>query len=55
MIVDSKLVVDDERSIRITLKAFLSEDGYDIQVAEDANQTIKLLRETDFDVGILRR
>ena len=32
------LVVDDERNIRITLKAFLSEDGYDIQVAEDANQ-----------------
>jgi len=42
VIADSKLVVDDERSIRITLKAFLSEDGYNIQVAEDANQAIKL-------------
>jgi DNA-binding response OmpR family regulator len=53
--VGSKLVVDDERIIRITLKPFLSEDGYDIQVVEDANQVIELFRETDFYVDILRR
>ena len=43
------LIVDDEKSIRITLKAFLSEEGYDVQVAEDAGQAIKLMQETKFD------
>jgi putative two-component system response regulator len=46
------LVVDDEKSIRITLKAFLSEVGYEVQVAEDAEKAIKMLRETDFDVVV---
>ena len=46
------LVVDDEKSIRITLRAFLSEEGYTVQVAEDADQAKKILQDNAFDLVI---
>ncbi|MDP8286957.1 MAG: PAS domain S-box protein, partial [Candidatus Electryonea clarkiae] len=46
------LVVDDEKSIRITLQAFLEDDGYDVQVAEDAITAVELLKNEDFDVVV---
>ena len=46
------LIVDDEKSIRITLKAFLQGDGYDVSVAETADEAIGLLKERQFDVVV---
>jgi PAS domain S-box-containing protein len=46
------LVVDDEKSIRVTLKSFLIRDGHDIEVAEDADQAMGLLAKKDFDVVV---
>jgi PAS domain S-box-containing protein len=46
------LVVDDEQGIRITLKEFLKEDGYEVHVAENADAAIKLLRQIEFDVVV---
>ena len=34
------LIVDDERSIRNSLKEILSDEGYDVDVAEDGAQDI---------------
>lgn len=44
------LVVDDERSIRITVKAFLEADGHSVQTAEDAESAIAILRSNPMDV-----
>ncbi|MDP8286236.1 MAG: response regulator, partial [Candidatus Electryonea clarkiae] len=46
------LVVDDEKSIRITLQAFLKDDGHDVQIAEDAIMAVELLKNEDFDVVV---
>ncbi len=44
------LVVDDEKSIRITLKEFLAQDGHSVEVAGDADEGICLLKKKGFDV-----
>ncbi len=44
------LVVDDERSIRITAKAFLEADGHTVATAEDADSALAALREMTMDV-----
>lgn len=44
------LLVDDERSIRKTLSAFLTEAGYDIDAASDAQGALDLLGQRSFDV-----
>lgn len=44
------LVVDDERSIRITAKAFLEADGHSVETAEDADSAMAALREKTMDV-----
>jgi len=44
------LVVDDEKSIRITLRAFLLEAHYEVGVAEDAEEALGMLAAQDFDV-----
>jgi PAS domain S-box-containing protein len=46
------LVVDDEISIRNLLKTFLSRDGYDVTVAEDAMSAQEFLNRGDFDIVI---
>ena len=46
------LVVDDERSIRITLKHFLDEDGYDVLTAESFDEAIVLMNDGLFDLII---
>jgi len=37
------LVVDDERTLARAIKAFLSESGYEAEVAGDAEQALRLL------------
>lgn len=44
------LVVDDERSIRITVKAFLEADGHSVETAEEAESAMAVLQEKPFDV-----
>jgi PAS domain S-box-containing protein len=44
------LIVDDEKSIRLTLGKFLSEAGHEVQAAEDAPAGLALLRQQTFDL-----
>ncbi len=44
------LVVDDEPSIRVTLKVFLEKEGYHVDVAPDAFQAFALLKENTYDI-----
>ena len=44
------LVVDDERSIRTTVKIFLEEAGYAVDVAEDAEAAMAVLRRKPVDL-----
>ena len=46
------LVVDDERSIRITLRAFLHDAGYEVDIAEDVQKAQQLLSSTSFDLVV---
>ena len=46
------LVVDDERSMRMTLSEFLREGGYEVESAEDAGAALQLLEKKDFDVVV---
>ena len=44
------LVIDDERSIRNTLKDILEFEKYQVEVAEDGFKALELLKTADFDV-----
>jgi putative two-component system response regulator len=44
------LVVDDEKSIRLTLSEILRREGFDVQSAENADESLKRLSEGHFDV-----
>jgi two-component system nitrogen regulation response regulator NtrX len=46
------LVVDDEKSIRSTLKEILEYEGYTIEEAVDGAEALKLLQEKHFDLAI---
>ena len=44
------LIIDDEEGIRFTFKQFLSKEGYEVAVAEDFNEALDFISESDFDV-----
>lgn len=44
------LVIDDERSIRNTLKDILEYEKYEVSVAENGPRGLELIQETDFDI-----
>jgi len=44
------LVIDDERSIRNTLKDILGFEGYSVEVTEDGLLGLELIKNTDFDL-----
>lgn len=46
------LIVDDEKNIRTTLQAFLADQGYQVDVAEDVDIALKLLAEAGYDVVV---
>src|SRR3989344_6960172 len=48
----SMLVVDDDDALCIALKAKFGEKGYEVTVAKDGEEAIKLLREKDFSVVV---
>ncbi len=49
------LLVDDEDSMRYTLKRFLSDDGYDVVTASDCESALSLLNVGTFDVAVVDR
>ena len=44
------LIVDDEKSIRLSLQEFLRDAAYEVCVAEDADQALENLSREDMDV-----
>jgi two-component system, cell cycle sensor histidine kinase and response regulator CckA len=46
------LIVDDEKSIRVTFREFLTDQGYDVQEAKDALEALAILEQSSFDVVI---
>lgn len=44
------LVVDDERSIRLTLSEFLKREGYEADTAENADTAVGMLEQKEYDV-----
>ncbi len=46
------LIVDDEKSIRLTLSAFLKGAGYSVETAADADEALKKLEEHPADIVI---
>lgn len=47
------LVVDDERSIRVTFRDTLSKHGYEVDVAADAEEALRLLAQQTYDTVLL--
>jgi len=45
---DRILIVDDEKSIRQTLQAFLEKDGYEVHTAADVDKALSLVEEYNF-------
>jgi len=46
------LVVDDERSIRVTLQEFLLREGYEVCTAENAISAMEMLQDDEYDVVV---
>ena len=44
------LIIDDEESIRFTLKEFYSEEGYEVTTAEDYDGAMNIIDVYDFDL-----
>jgi len=44
------LIVDDEKSVRVTLSEFLKEDNHEVVTAKDSWEAIKLLADHNYDV-----
>src|SRR3954471_10533497 len=47
------LIVDDELSVRDSLNKWFREEGYEVHVAEDANEALTLMAQKKFDVALL--
>jgi len=47
------LIVDDEVSIQESLSGILKDEGYEVSVARDGNQALKILEEDSFDLVFL--
>ena len=44
------LIIDDEESLRLTFKTFLSKEGYDVITAEDYTSALEFLSKNEFDL-----
>lgn len=47
------LVVDDEENIRLLLSEELTDEGYDVQTAKDAEECLKKFEKESFDLVVL--
>lgn len=50
MAISRILIVDDEKSIRLTLQQFLLREGFEVDVADQAQSAVSLFREKNYDV-----
>lgn len=46
------LVIDDERAIRNTLKDILEYEKYQVDLAENANQALELVKNNEYDIAL---
>jgi DNA-binding NtrC family response regulator len=49
------LVVDEEKSIRVSMKVFLEEEGFMVTTADGFSEAMLLLAACDFDVAVVDR
>ncbi len=49
----SILVVDDEYSVRDSLQSWFRKDGYQVRIAENAEEALKAVAEAAFDVAVV--
>ena len=47
------LIVDDEKSIRKTLREILEYEGYNVDEAQDGQESLNMVKEGDYDVVLL--
>src|ERR1700757_70649 len=47
------LIVDDEMSVRDSLAKWFAEEGYEVGMAESANEALTRVAETTFDVALV--
>lgn len=47
------LIVDDEEEIRTTYSAFLAKRGFEVEVAGDGAEGLRMLRERQFDAALV--
>jgi len=47
------LVIDDEEYMRDSCRQMLSRRGHKVEIAEDGNQSLKIMADRDFDIVIL--
>ena len=47
------LVVDDEAIMRESLRDWLTDDGYQVEIAEDGEAALKAIAQQDFGVAIV--
>ena len=47
------LLVDDERSVRRSLREWFMEDGFEVETAEDGQQALRVMDSGPFDIFIL--
>ncbi len=47
------LVVDDEKNIRETLRDILEDEGYEVFLAADGREAVKLIEENNFEIVLL--
>src|SRR6201993_71969 len=47
------LIVDDELSVRDSLAKWFTEEGYEVGMAESANEALTRVAETTFDVALV--
>lgn len=47
------LILDDEENIRLSLKDFLEDDGFEIVTSESSEDALKLVTKFNFDLAIV--
>src|SRR5687768_3073370 len=47
------LIADDEESIRFLLREVMRREGYDVQITDNGERAVQLVRENNFDLVIL--
>ena len=49
------LIADDEDPLRMTIAAWLSDEGFDVEEAADGVEAIKKTQAKDFDIAVFEK